>query len=262
MSSHATLISEVQRDLLGGDAVFPTSIQLATRIRQALDQDDISVDDVARLIEVEPLLTAKVVRMANCVTFNPSGREVFDVRQAIGRVGFNAVRSVSMAIALAQLKAAPALQVFRNLTEPAWQSSVRLAALSRLLARTQRGVNPDEAMLSGLVSEIGVFYLLDKAARHPEYVSNASHVGALLAEYATSVGNQFLVVMGMPGNTVQALSNAELPDIHPAKGLRAVIGESRRLLALPQPIPEDEPQAEWLQEVQDQLHDLVQALQA
>lgn len=262
MSGHATLISEVQRDLLGGDAVFPTSIQLATRIRQALDQDDISVDDVARLIEVEPLLAAKVVRMANCVTFNPSGREVFDVRQAIGRVGFNAVRSVSMAIALAQLKAAPAVQVFRSLTEAAWQRSVRLAALSRLLARTQRGVNPDEAMLSGLVSEIGVFYLLDKAARHPEYVSSTAHLNSLLAEYATSVGNQFLVVMGMPGNTVQALSSAELPDIHPAKALRAVIGESRRLLVLPQPIPEDEPQAEWLQEVQDQLHELVQALQA
>lgn len=259
--SHAVLMSEVHRDLLGGDATFPTSVQLAVTIRQALDQDDVSVDEIARLIAAEPLLAAKLVRLANCATFNRGGQPIFDVGQAVSRVGFNAVRAVAMALALAQLKSVPLVAPFIPLADETWRRAVQVSALSRLLARTQRGVNADEAMLCGLVADIGVFYLLPRVGVRPEYVDDASMLDDLLQTHAASVGAQFLTAIGLPGNIVQAIAPVPLPDIHPAQPLRQVLAEARRLVALPQPCPEEEPQAEWLQSVQEQLQELTFALQ-
>ena len=48
-------------------------------------------------------MSTKVVRMANSVAMNPSGRAIADVRSAITRIGMEAVRSVSFAVALEQL---------------------------------------------------------------------------------------------------------------------------------------------------------------
>lgn len=261
LHSHAALMSEVHRDLLGGDAAFPTSVQLAITIRQTLDQDDVGIDEIARLISAEPLLAAKLVRLANCATFNRGGQPIFDVGQAVSRVGFNAVRSVAMALALAQLKSVPLVAPFIPLSDAAWKRSVQVSALSRLLARTQRGVNADEAMLCGLVADIGVFYLLPRAGACPEYVADSSLLNDLLQSHAPSVGVQFLTVMGLPGNIVQAISDAELPDIHPARQLRQVLSEARRLVDLPPPLQEEDPQSEWLLSVQEQLQELTQALQ-
>lgn len=259
--NHATLLSDVHRELLGGDAVFPTSVHLAVAIRQALDQDEVSINEVARMIAADPLLAAKLVRLANCVTFNPGGQTIFDIGPAVSRVGFNAVRAVSMALVLSQLKTVPLMAPFVPVADETWKRSVQISAMSRLLARTQRGVNPDEAMLCGLVADIGVFYLLPRAGAHAEYVANPSLLADLLQSHAASVSTQFLTVLGLPGNIVQAVSGAALPDIHPARPLRQILSEARRLVDLPQPLPEDEPQTEWLLSVQTQFQELTQALQ-
>lgn len=258
---HSVLMTLVHRDLLGGDAVFPSSVQLAVSIRQALDQDDVSIDEVTRLANAEPLLAVKLVRMANCVTFNPGGQPIYDVGQAISRVGFNVVRSVSLAIAIIQLKAVPLVAPFMALADEAWKRSVQVAALSRLLARKQRGVNADEAMLCGLVADIGVFYLLPKAGACPDYVANPAMLIDLLKAHGSAVGAQFLATMGLPGNIVQAVGQADLPDIHPANQLRQVLAEAGRMVALPQPWPEEDPQTDWLCSVQDQWCELIQTMQ-
>lgn len=260
MFNHAVLMSDIHRDLIGGDSTFPSSVQLAVAIRQALDQEDVSTHELTRLISAEPLLAAKLVRLANCVTFNPSGQPIFDIQQAIARVGFNAVRSVALATAIAQLKAAPTVPHFIQQAQTAWQRCVQLAALSRLLAKAQKGCHPDEAMLCGLVSEIGVFYLLSRAGAYADYVQSAAATQDLLLQYGESVTVRFLSRLGLPGNIVQAIASPDLPDIHPAKTLRSILCEARRLGQLPTPVPADEPQAEWLSDVQNQIQELRQAL--
>lgn len=261
MIDHQPLLSEIGRELLWGDPVFPTSMQLAVSIRETLERPSSTLAEIARLVALEPLTAAKVHRLANCVTFNPYGQTVYGVDQTVARVGVNVVRSVAISIAITQLKSAPAMAPYLKFADHAWERSICVAVLARLLAKASP-VIPDEAMLCGLVSDLGVFYLLYRASTWPEYAANHQAMQDLLRTHRIEVGTQLLRVLGMPGNIVNANSRATLDSAHPAHSLRAVVTEACRLARLPDPIPADDPRAEWLQTVRDQVSELRHALLA
>lgn len=93
----AAFSEAIRKELASGEFVFPTSMQAAVKIRRALDEPNSSLASVARVIGLEPLLSVKLLRMANSVFFNPSGNEVTDVHRALMRVGINNARTPSPA---------------------------------------------------------------------------------------------------------------------------------------------------------------------
>jgi len=260
MFDHTPLLAHVQQDLLGGDTVFPTCFQLSISIRQALNQPDVRVPDVARLIEAEPLLAAKLVHMANCVTFNPFGRTVYGIEQAIHRVGFNVTRSLAVSIAVEQLKLLPSMAAYVGLANDAWERSVHIAALLRQLAQLEGQVNPDEALLCGLVSDMGCFYLLYRCTGMPQYGRSIDMVVDLLRQHSHHVGVPLLASLGIPDDIVAAHKPARAPWGSTARHLQSLLLEARRLQALPTPVPESEPRASWLIAAQHHINELRQAL--
>jgi|JI7StandDraft_1071085.scaffolds.fasta_scaffold51200_2 HD-like signal output (HDOD) protein len=260
MFDHSPLMGYVQQDLLGGDAVFPTSFQLSLAIKEALNRPDVHVAEVARLLEAEPLVAAKLVHMANCYTFNPLGRTVYGVEQAVKRVGFNVARSVAIAIAVDQIKLMPSMAPYADLAHASWRRSVHVAALLRELARLEATVPPDEAMLCGLVSELGVFYLLLRAASVPAYAHDRERLHDLLRQHSPAVCSPLLASLGVPQDIVVALDTEPAAGDSMAWQLQRLLAESRRLQALPDPAPVNEPRAEWLGDIRLEVDELRRAL--
>jgi HD-like signal output (HDOD) protein len=116
-------------------------------------------------------MSTKVIRLANSAAINRSGRPIVDIRSAIGRVGMEAVRTVSFAVAMEQLLSSKKMAAFQTLSRRLWEHTMHVAALSRVLARRLTRVNVDEALFAGLVHDIGVFYLLSRAVNFPELVA-------------------------------------------------------------------------------------------
>lgn len=260
MFDHSPLMAAVQQDLLGGDAVFPTCFQLSVAIREALNQPNVRISDLARLVEVEPLMASKLIHMANCVTFNPYGRTVYGIEQAIHRVGFNVARSLAVSIAVEQLKMLPSMAPYVGLANATWERSVHVAALLRQLAHLQGQVNPDEALLCGLVSEMGVFYLLHRCTGIPAYGRSMDSVLDLLGQHSHHVGFPLLASLGVPDEIVTALKPARAPWGNTSRHLQILLLEARRLQALPEPIPATEPRATWLQAVNHHINELRNSL--
>lgn len=48
-----------------GDLAFPTNVQASLRLQQTLNDPDCHVDAAARLIQSDPLLSARAVALAN-----------------------------------------------------------------------------------------------------------------------------------------------------------------------------------------------------
>ena len=92
--AHRFLI-QIADELSCGDVNFPTFLDAAMKIRIALNNPNITIEALSRLILTEPLVSAKIIRLANSVALNPSGREIGDVRSAVIRVGFSSIRSVA-----------------------------------------------------------------------------------------------------------------------------------------------------------------------
>ena len=203
------ILEDIARDLSGELVSFPTFLDITFQVRTALKDPKLTIDRLARLVEAEPLMSTKVVRMANSVAMNPSGRAIADVRNAITRIGKEAVRSVSFAVAMEQLLRSKNMAPFEALSKRLWEHSMHVAALCRLLARKVGGVNPDEAMFAGMVHDIGVFYLLSRAANFPELIADRQELNQLLVQWHDHIGHALLSSMGQSDELLVAVQEHE-----------------------------------------------------
>jgi HD-like signal output (HDOD) protein len=69
---------------------------------------------------------------------------------------------------------------------------MNVAAYSYVLARNCSRVNPDEALLTGMMHGIGKLYILTRAADHPELFASESVLNDIISDWYPSVGKAIL----------------------------------------------------------------------
>lgn len=203
------ILEDIARDLSGNEITFPTFLDITFQVRAALKDQNLSVEQLAKLVGAEPLMSAKIIRMANSVAMNPSGREIADVKSAIIRVGMEAVRTVSFAVAMEQLLKSKQMQPFEEISHRLWEHTSHVAALCRVLARKLAKINGDEAMFAGLVHDLGVFYLMSRAANFPELANDKVELHALLVGWHDNIGHALLSAMNLPESVLEAVRDHE-----------------------------------------------------
>lgn len=211
MTSQLTfkILEDIAHDLSGDEVTFPTFLDITFQVRSALKNPNLNVEQLAKLVGAEPLMSAKIIRMANSVAMNPSGREVADVKTAIVRVGMEAVRTVSFAVAMEQLLQSKQMQAFEAISRRLWEHTAHVAALCRVLARKLARISGDEAMFAGLVHDIGVFYLMSRASHFPELVADKEELHALLVGWHDNIGHALLSALGQPEAVLLAVQEHE-----------------------------------------------------
>ena len=211
MSSAVTfkILEDIAKDLSGNEINFPTFLDITFQVRTALKDPNLNIEQLAKLVGAEPLMSAKIIRMSNSVAMNPSGREIADVKSAIVRVGMEAVRTVSFAVAMEQLLKSKQMQPFEGISQRLWEHTSHVAALCRVLARRIAKINGDEAMFAGLVHDIGVFYLMSRAANFPELVNDKPELHALLVGWHDNIGHALLSALNLPESVLVAVQEHE-----------------------------------------------------
>jgi HD-like signal output (HDOD) protein len=89
---------------------------------------------------------------------------------------------------------------------------LQVAAIARVLARRIGRVKPDEAMLAGLVHDIGIFYLLFRAAEYAEYRDNREAMLDLIRGWHESIGESLLHILGLPDHITEAVRDHDQPQ--------------------------------------------------
>ncbi|UJP05762.1 MAG: HDOD domain-containing protein [Nitrosomonas sp.] len=160
------LAEEVER----GRLIFPTSINNAMCTRQKLEDPDCNQDTVIRIIQAEPLLSAKIVAIANSAVFNRSNRKITDVRTAVTLIGLRTVRNLATVIIVQQLAGS---QIKADLVAQLWKHSAHVAALAQVIARRITAQDPETAMFAGMIHEISWFYLLAREKYYPGLIDES-----------------------------------------------------------------------------------------
>ena len=188
-----------------GELVFPTHAAVTVRIRRALDDPDIHVAAAARLIQADPVLSARVVAVANSSAFSPAGGAIADVRSAVSRLGFRTLRSLATAVLVRQMGGAPIAAAHRDLAAKLWEHTAHVAALSQVLARRVTRLDPEIAMFAGIVHEVGGFYLLSRAADFPGLLDGDPAEWDSEGEFA--VGRAVLHALSVPEQVSRAVEH-------------------------------------------------------
>jgi putative nucleotidyltransferase with HDIG domain len=202
-SQRFQMLADIAREL-SGEVVFPTYFDAVLRLRKILNDPEQSIANIAHAVAVEPLISAKLLHLANSVAFNPGGQVLVDLKSAITRLGINAVRTTALSIVMTQLMRAKGMAEFSELTHALWDHSIKTAAAANILARQVTRQNRDEAMLAGLIHDLGAFYMLYRATQYEELRHRPDTVKYLIVQWHESIGVSLLNALGLPEEIVEA----------------------------------------------------------
>ena len=84
-SDVARLVEALTVELAGEKIDLPSFPDVATRVRRALTNEQVDVEQVVRIVSAEPALAARLLQLANSAALNPNGRRLTDLRTAVSR---------------------------------------------------------------------------------------------------------------------------------------------------------------------------------
>jgi HD-like signal output (HDOD) protein len=239
-------VRELAAELSGGAITLPSYPDVAMRVQRVLADEDASNERVVRVMGAEPVLASRVLAMANSVAMNPTGKPVADLRSAVTRLGFDALRATVVGYAMTQLRSADQFKDIVKVLMAQWTHSVWMSATSFVIARRQKRGNPDTAMLAGLLEGVGKLYILTRASRHAALFADAAVYHGIVRDWHASIARAVLEQWRMNEEIIVAVQGSEqagreergysnLADILAASTLLLTCREAPEMLALQLP---------------------------
>ena len=156
---------------------LPQLPEVVYRLEEVANNPDSSIHDVASVIETDPPMAVRVLKLANSAFYRRGNHPMTTIRQATVRLGLKEIRKLALAIGATRLFVKPSPRIDHHLF---WQHSLTVASVTRTVAKLTDGVriDPDQAYVAGLLHEVGALVLdqffeklydaVFRAARHSD----------------------------------------------------------------------------------------------
>ncbi|MCX5813535.1 MAG: HDOD domain-containing protein [Proteobacteria bacterium] len=148
---------DILKKLISGYALPSLSI-IAVKLIELATDDNSSMDELADLIEKDPSLTVRVLKLANSAFFKPI-YPITNVKHAVIRIGFHHLRILALSLSLKDTF--PMGKVGNMNYEQFWRVSLYRGLLAKSLANMLKICEPEEAFVGGLTLEIGFLIYFD-----------------------------------------------------------------------------------------------------
>ena len=190
MESEEVFVNELVQDLESGDLQLPTLPEVALRVRDVVDDENANASQIADIIAQDAALSARLLQVANSPLYR--GRQEIDrLSMVIARLGSKLVRNLVTSQVMKQMFQATNDMVDQRLRS-VWEHSVQVAAISRALASRAPGIEPDQAMLAGLLHDVGTLPILYRAEERDELLDTPGLLDHLIETLHTRIGGDIL----------------------------------------------------------------------
>jgi len=156
------LLEQLRADIAHNRLVLPSLPDVARKVRTAVEDPRASAEKVARTVGTDAAMSARLLKVANSPLYRRNGSSIDDVRTAVTRLGLSLVRTLIVNLSIVQIMRPPRGGTASRL-HAVFEHSTRTSAWSYALAARYTDIGPDEAMLAGMVHDIGYLPILQYA---------------------------------------------------------------------------------------------------
>lgn len=195
------------QDYMQDKMSLPSLPDIAVRVRTAAQNTDNGPNELAKIIQADPGLSTQLLQAANSARYGGQP-PVSTLRLAVTRLGMDATRDIATSFALRQLFNSHS-NVLRKELFAVWQHAARVAAISFILAKHTPGIDPDRAMLAGLIHDIGSLPIINHADRHAELLEDPNKLHRLIKRLKAQIGAMILRKWKFPTDLVTAALEPE-----------------------------------------------------
>ena len=200
-------LDQLLNDLENDKLVLPTLPEVALKVRDTLEDDEASLVDVAKVITSDAALSARMIQVANSPLLRAS-RAIETVEAAVTRMGSNMIRNLVTSMVMEQMFQATSDVTDKRLRK-IWEHSTEVAAISHALASQFTKLQPDQAMLAGLVHDIGALPILTRAEDMPELLEDEAALDNIISKVHTTIGAEILKKWNFPEELVDVAAEHE-----------------------------------------------------
>ena len=147
----------VRNNILAKVRTVPSMPSVVVKLKQYLSDPDVSFDELAKVIEFDPGLTANLLQLANSAYFGWSGK-IKTVKEAITRLGTNRIFQMVLCMSVAPLVRKP-VKGYDMESDDLWKHSIATAICAEQLAVSLGLSNSEEAFTAGLLHDMGKILL-------------------------------------------------------------------------------------------------------
>lgn len=145
---------------------LPSLPAVAVRLLELTSDPDVAISDIAKLVQQDQALAAKVLKTVNSSFYglsSPCG----SIDRAMGYLGLNTVKSLVLGFSLVEASSAADEGVFDM--DAHWRRAIIGSTGARVLAKAVGGVDPEDAFTASLFQDMGMLacYVTMKA----QYIS-------------------------------------------------------------------------------------------
>ena len=195
-----SLAEKVQQELIqaieNDELVLPTLPEVALKVREAAEDPNVGIADLAKVIGNDAALTARIIKVVNSPLLRTS-KEITDLHMAVGRLGINYTANLATGLAMEQMFQATSDVVDKKMRE-VWNKSTEIAGICHVLCKHYTRLLPDQATLAGLVSQIGILPILTYAEDHSELLADSISLNHVIEAIHPIVGDKILRTWDFP----------------------------------------------------------------
>jgi len=169
------LLDELILAYRNGKLPLPALPEAALKIRQLINQPDIGSTEIIRIVQSDPVLSARLVKVANSPLYG-TWRQIKTVRDAVRRLGVETTRNLSFSLSVGSLFDARSSLVKEQIRQM-YEESIHVSALAYLITRDlAKHLDPEQALLAGLLHQLAMVPILKFIDERPSLVSSSQSI--------------------------------------------------------------------------------------
>jgi len=202
------ILNQIEQAIQKEEIKLPAMPDLVTRIQTMFKDEQYDILEIARIIQAEPGLAAYVLKVAN----SPLHRgpiQIKTAKHAICRLGQTSVQNIVLTYTVRSMFESNSAKLKATL-ENQWEQSISIASISAVLAEKLGNFDPDQALLAGLLQDIGALPLIDwlKDNSTPDEDIQTTFKN-LRTKYAGTIGEKLLQSWQFADEIIGVVKNRE-----------------------------------------------------
>ncbi|MCG7999952.1 MAG: HDOD domain-containing protein [Candidatus Thiodiazotropha lotti] len=186
---------------------LPSMPDITMRIAKVINDSNSDSEDIAHVVQADPTVAARVISVVNSAAYR--GKQPIDnLPDAVTRLGRSVTHNLVISFALGKLFQSRS-KILQQRMLRLWKHVSYVAPICHELANVTPGLATDQALLCGLLHDIGALAIIGAARSKPELAENPELLDRVLNNLKGEVGAMVLRKWEFPDYFVQSALHAE-----------------------------------------------------
>ena len=195
-----TIVEELSEAMERNDLVLPAPPAWAAKALKMLDNIKVSHGKIAPAVSTDPTFVGQLLKTANGALYTRKP-QVYSINASVARIGYEKLRNLIISISMDELSIIEKPALKKHLAEFR-DHSHEVATTCYVLAKSQKHLTPDHAMLAGLIHDIGRLPLL-LYMENKNLSLDDETITTVIRKFSASAGERLLKLWEFPQELVE-----------------------------------------------------------